>query len=148
MSDAKTEEREELGVNLFDPAVQQCPYDAYRTLRDQAPAYRQPGTNIYVITRYEDVRRVLLDPDWASTGLVHDVRLGLGSVPRRLTPPEVIARIGEVLSSGMFDADIAPRVNNMGVEPAAEPAAEFARFIQADFTRSEALLRLANFQPE
>ena len=48
----------------------------------------------------------------------------------------------------MFDADIAPRVNNMGVEPAAEPAAEFARFIQADFARSEALLRLANFQPE
>ena len=54
---------EEIGVNLFDPAVQQCPYDAYRTLRDQAPAYRQPGTNIYVITRYDDVRRVLLDSE-------------------------------------------------------------------------------------
>lgn len=54
---------EDLGVNLFDPAVQQCPYDAYRTLRDQAPAYRQPGTNIYVVTRYEDVRRVLLDSE-------------------------------------------------------------------------------------
>jgi len=63
MSDARTDEREELGVNLFDPAVQQCPYDAYRMLRDQAPAYRQPGTNMYVVTRYEDVRRVLLDPD-------------------------------------------------------------------------------------
>jgi len=67
--------------------------------------------------------------------------------PRGL-PAEVTARIGQVLSTGMFDADIAPRVNNMGVEPAAEPAAEFARFIQADFARSEALLRLANFQPE
>lgn len=59
MSDGATD----LGVNLFDPAVQQCPYDAYRTLRDEAPAYRQPGTNMYVITRYEDVRRVLLDTD-------------------------------------------------------------------------------------
>ena len=48
----------------------------------------------------------------------------------------------------MFDADIAPRVNNMGVVPAAEIGADFARFIQADFTRSEALLRTANFQPE
>jgi len=67
--------------------------------------------------------------------------------PRGL-PAEVAARIGQVLSTGMFDADIAPRVNNMGVEPAAEPAAEFTRFIQADFARSEALLRLANFQPE
>ncbi len=54
---------EDLGVNLFDPAVQQCPYEAYRTLRDQAPAYRQPGTNMYVVTRYEDVRRVLLDTE-------------------------------------------------------------------------------------
>jgi len=77
-----------------------------------------------------------------------DIQSWWGLWGPRGTPPEVIARIGEVLSSGMFDADIAPRVNNMGVEPAAEPAAEFARFIQADFTRSEALLRLANFQPE
>jgi tripartite-type tricarboxylate transporter receptor subunit TctC len=67
--------------------------------------------------------------------------------PRGLAP-EVTQRITEVLSTGMFDADIAPRVDNMGIEPAAEPAAEFARFIAADFARSEELLRLAHFQPE
>ena len=67
--------------------------------------------------------------------------------PRGL-PAEVTTRIGEVLRTGMFDADIAPRVNNMGVVPAAEIGADFARFIQADFIRSEALLRMANFQPE
>ena len=49
-------------VDLFDPQVQQCPYDAYGTLRDEAPAYNIPGTDIYVVTRYEDVRRVLMDP--------------------------------------------------------------------------------------
>ena len=67
--------------------------------------------------------------------------------PRGL-PAEITSRIGEVLTTGMFDADIAPRVNNMGVVPAAEIGPDFARFIQADFTRSEALLRMANFQPE
>ncbi|MBC7432071.1 MAG: tripartite tricarboxylate transporter substrate binding protein [Rubritepida sp.] len=67
--------------------------------------------------------------------------------PRGL-PAEVTARIGEVLATGMFDVDIAPRVNNMGIVPAAEIGADFARFIQAEFTRSEALLRTANFQPE
>jgi len=77
-----------------------------------------------------------------------DIQSWWGLWGPRGTPAEVIARIGQVLSTGMFDADIAPRVNNMGVEPAAEPAAEFARFIQADFARSEALLRMANFQPE
>lgn len=49
-------------VNLLDAQVQQCPYEAYRTLRDERPAYNLPGTDIYVVTRYDDVRRVLTDP--------------------------------------------------------------------------------------
>lgn len=52
----------ELGVNLFDVETQQCPYDAYRKLRDDAPVYKQPGTDIYIVTRYDDVRTVLTDP--------------------------------------------------------------------------------------
>jgi cytochrome P450 len=58
----------ELGINLFDAAVQQCPYPAYKTLRDEAPAYRQPGTDIYIVTRYDDVRRVLMDPETFPSG--------------------------------------------------------------------------------
>ena len=49
-------------VNLFDPVLQQCPYAAYKTLRDEAPAYNIPGTEMWVVTRYDDVRRVLTDP--------------------------------------------------------------------------------------
>lgn len=49
-------------INLFDPALQQCPYDAYKTLRDEAPVYNIPGTPIWVISRYDHVREVLLDP--------------------------------------------------------------------------------------
>jgi len=52
----------DIDVNLFDLETQQCPYDAYKQLREEAPVYKQPGTDIYVITRYDDVRRVLLDP--------------------------------------------------------------------------------------
>jgi hypothetical protein len=33
-------------INLFDPALQQCPYAAYRQLRDEAPVYNIPGTQI------------------------------------------------------------------------------------------------------
>ena len=36
-------------VNLFDPGTQQCPYHAYKTLRDEAPVYRCPATGMYVI---------------------------------------------------------------------------------------------------
>lgn len=50
-------------INLFDPQLQQCPYDAYKQLRDEAPVYNIPGTQIYVISRYDHVREVLMDPD-------------------------------------------------------------------------------------
>ncbi|WP_430415380.1 cytochrome P450 [Parasphingorhabdus sp.] len=49
-------------VNLFDAETQQCPYEAYAQLREEAPVYKQPGTDIYVVTRYEDVRAILMDP--------------------------------------------------------------------------------------
>lgn len=49
-------------INLFDPQLQQCPYDAYKQLRDEAPVYNIPGTQIYVISRYDHVREVLMDP--------------------------------------------------------------------------------------
>ena len=54
--------REKVEVNLFDIETQRCPYDAYKQLRDEAPAYQIPGTDMYVVTRYDDVRRVLMDP--------------------------------------------------------------------------------------
>ncbi|MEA3262235.1 MAG: cytochrome P450 [Pseudomonadota bacterium] len=73
----------EVAVNLFDPAVQQCPYDAYKTLRDEAPAYNIPGTEIWVVTRYEDVRRVLTDADaFPSTSKNTAFRAGDGTLER------------------------------------------------------------------
>ncbi|MBS7790423.1 tripartite tricarboxylate transporter substrate binding protein [Roseococcus sp. SDR] len=67
--------------------------------------------------------------------------------PRGL-PPEIVARINEVLRGGMFEADVMQRVATLGIEPLVEPAAEFASFIQRDVARAQDLLRLANFQPE
>ena len=49
--------------NFLDPEVQDCPYDAYQVLRDQAPVYQDPHTGQYVITRFEDLREVLLDTE-------------------------------------------------------------------------------------
>lgn len=50
-------------INLFDPELQQCPYEAYRQLRDEAPVYNIPGTQIYVVSRYDHVREVLANTD-------------------------------------------------------------------------------------
>lgn len=50
-------------VNFFDPETNRCPYPAYQLLRDQAPVWKDPQTGMFVLTRYEDIRTVLLDPE-------------------------------------------------------------------------------------
>jgi len=47
--------------SLTSPEVQQCPFAAYARMRDEAPVYREPGTNHWVLTRYEDIKAVAAD---------------------------------------------------------------------------------------
>jgi cytochrome P450 len=56
-------------VNFFDPATNNCPYAAYKTLREQAPVWKDPVTGMYVITRYEDVREILSDTERFRNGV-------------------------------------------------------------------------------
>ena len=46
-------------IDLFDPATQEDWYPTYTALRDEHPVYRVPGTNEYVISRYDDIMHVL-----------------------------------------------------------------------------------------
>lgn len=50
-------------VNFFDPAINDCPYGAYETMRDEAPVWFDERLQSYVITRHEDVRSVLADTE-------------------------------------------------------------------------------------
>lgn len=48
-------------INFLDADMQNCPYHAYELLRDEAPVWKDPITGFYVITRFEDLRNILLD---------------------------------------------------------------------------------------
>ena len=50
-------------IDFLDAKLQNCPYHAYKKLRDEAPVWRDPITGMYVITRFDDLRDVLLDPE-------------------------------------------------------------------------------------
>jgi cytochrome P450 len=50
-------------INLLDQALQHCPYPAYELLRNDAPVWKDPLTGFYVITRFEDLRDILLDTE-------------------------------------------------------------------------------------
>ena len=47
-------------VNFFDSEISECPYSAYRVLREQAPVWEDPISGMFVITRYEDIKDCLL----------------------------------------------------------------------------------------
>jgi cytochrome P450 len=48
-------------ISFANPAVQQCPFPSYDALRDEHPVYLDPLTGNYVLTRYGDVRKALLN---------------------------------------------------------------------------------------
>ncbi len=67
-------------INFLDQSLQNCPYDAYQLLRDEAPVWKDPITGFYVITRFEDMRKVLLD----TQNFTNDMRGGQGGSRDRL----------------------------------------------------------------
>ena len=61
--------------SMLDPAVSSEPWDFFKLLHEQCPVYQMPETGAFVITRYDDLRRVLKNPDTFSS----DVRVaGMG----------------------------------------------------------------------
>ena len=50
-------------IDFFDPETAECPFDAYRELRDAAPVWLDDSTGMYVVTRYDDVREIVMDPE-------------------------------------------------------------------------------------
>lgn len=50
-------------IDFLAPAVLADPWDAYRSARAQAPVYRLPDTDIYMVTGYARVCEVLLAPE-------------------------------------------------------------------------------------
>ncbi len=50
-------------INFLSEEIQECPYPAYELLRQRAPVWKDPITGFYVVTRYDDLRTVLVDSD-------------------------------------------------------------------------------------
>lgn len=47
--------------DFFDPAVIECPFEFYKALREQAPVYQLPGTDIFMVSKHADIRQALKD---------------------------------------------------------------------------------------
>lgn len=60
----------EIDGTLLDPATAACPFAYYAELREKAPVYRMPETGFYIISRYEDLKEVLSDPETYSNDIL------------------------------------------------------------------------------
>ena len=47
--------------DFFSPEVIESPFEFYQVVREQAPVYHLPGTEIFMLSRWEDIRRVNRD---------------------------------------------------------------------------------------
>ncbi len=90
-----------MAVTDFDPFSAETienPYPFYEALREEAPLFKPKGADCYYLSRYDDIKKVTMDPDRFSSNIVAILLAG-GSgrlstfVPPRmpLTPPDVLA---------------------------------------------------------
>jgi len=66
----------EITSTLLDPATAACPFAHYDELREKAPVYRMPETGFYLITRYEDLREIVADPETYSNSIEMEAQAG------------------------------------------------------------------------
>jgi cytochrome P450 len=57
--------------DFFSEEVLECPFDFYKLLREEAPVYLLPGTNIYLVTRHADIKVMLKDTGTFSSDFAH-----------------------------------------------------------------------------
>ena len=50
-------------INLFDPEIQEDWYPSYTRLQEQAPICFLPNHNMYIATKYEDIRYIVRHPE-------------------------------------------------------------------------------------
>jgi cytochrome P450 len=95
---------------LADPAVIACPYPAYAQLRQHCPVFEVPGMGMHLITRYDDIARVLRDP--ATFSSAHTDSFGAESLA--LSPPtdavkKVMAQAPQQVAALLFTDDLVHR---------------------------------------
>ena len=77
----------------FDPLVdvrRADPYPLYRELREQAPVHRAPNSDVYCVSRYDDVLQVLRTPEVFSSRAMLTVLLNAGPEAKLPITPAIL----------------------------------------------------------
>ncbi len=61
----------------FDPSTRENPYAYYSVLREKHPAYYAEGSNVWCVSRYDDVMHVLKTPEAFSSDAMQTMMMGI-----------------------------------------------------------------------
>src|SRR3954466_15649072 len=64
--------------DIFSPEFARDPYPQYRIMRDEFPLYLHGGANAFVLSRYEDVRHALTNPEFTTRSYAAQIEPLLG----------------------------------------------------------------------
>jgi cytochrome P450 len=76
----------------FDPAMLNPPWPLFEMLRANAPCFEVPGMGAYLVTRYDDIARIVMDPKTFSSEL--EFGTGLSFLPATPEKDAALARGG------------------------------------------------------
>lgn len=64
--------------DIFSPEFAQDPYPSYRIMRDNFPLYFHSAANAYVLSRYDDIREALTNPEFTTRSYAAQIEPLLG----------------------------------------------------------------------
>ena len=67
-----------MNFDPYSPTLHEDPYPVYRRLRDKFPVFHNPELSFWALSRYDDVKAGLLDPDTYCSG--QGITVGLGEL--------------------------------------------------------------------
>lgn len=67
-----------MGPDIFSPEFAHNPYPLYRVMRDEFPLYFHPAAQAHILSRYEDVRAALTNPEFTTRSYAAQIEPLLG----------------------------------------------------------------------
>jgi cytochrome P450 len=88
--------------NLLEQKTLECPFPAYRALRQEAPVYRIPQTGYFIVTRYDLVMEAVRNTEVFSSQINQGSSGSMGAYPEVV---ELYEREGVPFASTLISAD-------------------------------------------
>jgi len=106
-------------IDPFAPEALEDPYELYRTLRAEAPVHRLDGTELWMVSRYEDLVEAASKPEIFSSHISAVIYAGQGPTPAVLqADPDAIGAVDVLATADPPDHTSQRKLMNRTFVPA------------------------------